>query len=98
MRERVPAASFTLTSQAPKQSAPRDALQREKHTRKVITEAQDMRDDLTRAQHYRELAQEIENLWRAEQDEKRQLELQSLAQEYDKLADRLISGTIGNHI
>ena len=54
-----------------------------------------MQDDLTRAQRYRALAQEMEKLWRAEQDEKRRAELLGLVGEYRRLADRLINRAAG---
>ncbi len=49
-----------------------------------------MDDELTRAQRYRALAEEMESLARTEPDETRKAELQGLAQQYRKLADKLI--------
>jgi hypothetical protein len=49
-----------------------------------------MQDDLTRAQRYRALAEQMESLAILEPDEARRDELKALAQQYRKLADNLI--------
>lgn len=52
-----------------------------------------MQDELTRAQHYRALATQMRDSAQSEMDEKRRQELVDIANQYDKLADKLV----GNH-
>jgi hypothetical protein len=49
-----------------------------------------MQDDLTRAQRYRVLAAQMSDVARDEADENRRKELESLADQYRRLADKLI--------
>lgn len=49
-----------------------------------------MQDDLTRAQRYRSVAEDMEGLARSEPDEARRSELKELAERYRKLADKLL--------
>lgn len=52
-----------------------------------------MQDDLSRAQHYRTLAQQMRDSAEIEADAKRRQELVDLAKQYEHLADKLV----GNH-
>jgi len=49
-----------------------------------------MEDDLIRAQHYRNLADQMRDIARGEFDKQRRTQLLDLAQQYDRLADKLI--------
>lgn len=49
-----------------------------------------MRDDLTTAQHYRALEKQMRETAEREPDQKSRKELLELAQQYARLADRLI--------
>ena len=49
-----------------------------------------MRDDLTTAQHYRALEKQMRETAEREQDQKSRKELLELAEQYARLADRLI--------
>lgn len=53
-----------------------------------------MQDELTRAQHYRALATQMRDSAQSEMDEKRRKELVDIANQYEKLADRLV----GKHL
>jgi len=53
-----------------------------------------MQDDLTRAQHYRALATQMRDAAQCEPDQKRCQELRDIANQYEKLADKLI----GKHL
>jgi hypothetical protein len=50
-----------------------------------------MEDDLTRAQHYRDLAAQMHENASKESDEARRRELLDLAGQYARLADKLVS-------
>jgi hypothetical protein len=50
-----------------------------------------MQDELARAQHYRTLERQLRDSAELEQDEKRRADLVSLAEQYSRLADKLIS-------
>ena len=49
-----------------------------------------MEDDLTRAQHYRTLASQMRESAQTEGDEKRRQELFDIANQYERLADKLV--------
>lgn len=49
-----------------------------------------MEDDLTRAQHYRALAGQMRDTATKETDEARRKELLDLAEQYGRLADKLV--------
>lgn len=49
-----------------------------------------MQDDLTRAQHYRALATQMRDSAQSETDQARRQELIEIANQYEKLADRLV--------
>lgn len=49
-----------------------------------------MQDELSRAQHYRALAQQMRTAAQAETDAARQRELLEVAAQYENLADKLI--------
>jgi hypothetical protein len=49
-----------------------------------------MQDDLTRAQRYRVLAAQMSDVARDEADENRRKDLENLADQYRRLADKLI--------
>lgn len=53
-----------------------------------------MQDDLTRAQHYRDLALQMQSVARLEPDHARRKELLNLADKYGALAKRLV----GKHV
>lgn len=53
-----------------------------------------MQDDLSRAQHYRALATQMRDSAQSEIDEKRRQELVDIANQYEKLADKLV----GKHV
>ena len=53
-----------------------------------------MQDELTRAQHYRVLAQQMRETAQAETDPARRQELRDLAVQYENLADKLV----GRHV
>jgi hypothetical protein len=50
-----------------------------------------MQDDLSRAQHYRALANQMRDAAQSEGDEKRRKELLDIANQYENLADKLVS-------
>ncbi|HEX9159294.1 MAG TPA: hypothetical protein VF835_03625 [Rhizomicrobium sp.] len=50
-----------------------------------------MQDDLSRAQHYRNLAMQMRDSAESEIDEKRRQELLEIANQYENLADKLVS-------
>ena len=54
-----------------------------------------MQDELTRAQHYRALAQQMLDTAQCETNPERRQELQDLAVQYEKLADKLVGRHIG---
>ena len=49
-----------------------------------------MQDDLTRAQHYRALATQMRDAAQSEMDQQRRQELLDIANQYEKLADKLV--------
>lgn len=49
-----------------------------------------MDDDLSRAQHYRALFEQLRRTAEHEPDQKRHKELLDLASQYERLADRLV--------
>lgn len=49
-----------------------------------------MEDDLTRAQHYRTLAEQMHETAAKETDDARRKELLDLARQYARLADKLV--------
>jgi hypothetical protein len=49
-----------------------------------------MQDDLTRAQHYRALFEQLRTTAEHEPDETRRKELLELARQYERLAERLV--------
>jgi hypothetical protein len=49
-----------------------------------------MQDELSRAQHYRALAQQMRTAARTETDAQRRQELLDVAAQYENLADKLI--------
>ena len=49
-----------------------------------------MQDDLSRAQHYRSLAIQMRDSAESEMNDKRRQELLDIANQYEKLADKLI--------
>jgi hypothetical protein len=51
----------------------------------------EMPTDLIRAQHYRELAQKLHDTAVNEPDEKRRVDLQDLANQYEKLTEKLVA-------
>lgn len=51
-----------------------------------------MENDLTRAQHYRHLAETMRKSAREEKTAKRQRDFLDLASQYERLADKLIAG------
>ncbi|HEY3778281.1 MAG TPA: hypothetical protein VGL35_09495 [Rhizomicrobium sp.] len=53
-----------------------------------------MQDDLSRAQHYRALAQQMRDTALREAELKRRQELVELANQYERLADKLV----GSHV
>ena len=53
-----------------------------------------MQDDLSRAQHYRALATQMRDSAQSETDERRRQELLDIANQYEKLADKLV----GKHV
>ena len=53
-----------------------------------------MQDDLSRAQHYRALAMQMRDSAQSEFDERRRQELLDIANQYEKLADKLV----GKHV
>ena len=54
-----------------------------------------MQDDLSRAQHYRALASQMRYAAETEADGKRRLELLEIANQYEHLADRLVTNHVG---
>ena len=50
-----------------------------------------MQDELTRAEHYRELALQMRSVARQESDHKRRGELLNLAGKYEALAGKLVA-------
>jgi hypothetical protein len=54
-----------------------------------------VQDDLSRAQHYRALATQMRDAAQSEADEKRRQELIDIANQYEHLADRLVSKQLG---
>ncbi|HEX3430036.1 MAG TPA: hypothetical protein VHT03_04040 [Rhizomicrobium sp.] len=50
-----------------------------------------MQDDLSRAQHYRSLASQMRDSAQLEADAKRRQELLDIANQYEHLADKLVS-------
>lgn len=50
-------------------------------------------DDLSRAQHYRQLAEQFRHAAKNEPHERKHQELLDLAEQYDKLAEKLIRST-----
>ena len=50
-----------------------------------------MQDELTRAQHYRDLALQIRSIARLEPDRQRRIELIDRAVRHDALAERLVA-------
>lgn len=53
-----------------------------------------MENDLTRAQHYRHLAESMRKSAREEAVARRQREFLDLASQYEHLADRLVAGQV----
>ena len=50
-----------------------------------------MQDDLIRAQHYRALATQMRSSAEQEQDAKRKRDLEDVAEQYTRLAEKLIA-------